>query len=204
MPKKRLAVFVSGRGSNLIAIHKKILKNEINGEIVLIISNKEKIKALEYAKKYNIDHYILVPDSIGYIHNLKTLLKKYKVNFILLAGYLKKIPEDIVKNYKWKILNIHPALLPKFGGKGMYGINVHKAVIEAKEKESGVTIHFIDEKYDKGLIIAQKKVKVLKNDTPETLAKRVLKVEHKLYPEVVKLLCENKIKIKNNKVIIKE
>ncbi len=200
MIEKRLAVFVSGRGSNFKSLYEKVK----SGDICLVITDNPDAGALDYANEKNIDNYVLRIDEENYTERLLSLLNKYKIDFILLAGYLKKIPEEVVSKFKWRILNIHPALLPKFGGKGMFGKNVHKAVIDAGEKETGVTIHFIDDEYDKGLIIAQETVKVLPGDTAETLSKRVLEIEHKLYPYIVELLCRDKIKIENNRVIIKE
>jgi len=196
---KRLAVFVSGSGTNFEAIQKSILKGKINGKIVLVISSNPNAGAIEKSKKFGIDCYVVrekdFTDYTKYVKRLSELLKEYNIDYILLAGYLKKIPSEIVQEYRWRILNIHPALLPKFGGKGMYGLNVHRAVLEAGEKVTGVTIHFVDEEYDHGPIIIQKKVKVKKNDTPESLQKRVLKIEHKLYPYVVSRLCKGKIKL---------
>lgn len=196
---KRLAVFVSGSGTNFEAIQRSILKGKINGRIVLVISNNPDAGAIEKSKKFCIDCYVVsekdFTDHVKYVERILELLRKYNIDFILLAGYLKKVPSEIVQEYRWRILNIHPALLPKFGGKGMYGLNVHRAVLEAGEKVTGVTIHFVDEEYDHGPIIIQKKVKVKKDDTPESLQKRVLKIEHKLYPYVVSRLCKGKIKL---------
>ena len=199
MEIKRLAVFVSGSGSNFEAIQKEIMKGKIPGKIVLLVSSNPNAYAIERAKKYKIDYAIINEKDFknynDYVLKLEKVLEDYKIDYILLAGYLKKVPAEIVKKYKFRILNIHPALLPKYGGKGMFGINVHKAVLEAGEKFTGVTIHFVDEEYDRGPIIIQKKVKVKKNDTPETLQKRVLKVEHKIYPYIVKKLCKGKLRI---------
>ena len=119
------------------------------------------------------------------------ILKKYHIELILLAGYMKLLPASIIKHFNGDILNIHPALLPRFGGRGMYGINVHKAVIESGEKETGVTIHYVNEKYDEGQIIKQVKVPVKDSDTPEILAARVLKAEHDLYWRVVDFIVNN-------------
>jgi len=204
---KRLAVFVSGSGTNFQSIQDEILKGNINGKFVLMISNKSDAYALERAKKYNIDTFVIKEKDFStyeeYCDTLLKKLKEYQVDYIILAGYLKKIPNNIIQAYPYKIVNIHPALLPKFGGKGMYGIYVHQAVIKAKEKETGPTVHFVDPIYDHGLIIKQRKIQVDPNETPESLQKKVLKEEHKIFPEVVKLLCEDRIKIENNKVIIK-
>ena len=203
---KKLAVFVSGTGTNFLAIQKEIIKKNIKGQIKVLISSNPKAQALITAKKYQIDNYVFQLKNYNspfeFERELLNVLSNHDCDFIILAGYLKKIPNSIIKKYPNKIVNIHPALLPKFGGKGMYGIHVHEAVLQSGEKETGVTIHLIDEKYDNGPIIIQEKVKVNKNDTPQELQQRVLKIEHKLYPKVIKLLCDDKIKIINNKVII--
>lgn len=204
--KKNLAVFVSGTGSNFTAIHENILNKKINGNIKILISNRDDSKAIQKAIGYGIGYKILnkkkFTSSEEYSKALLETLKEYNIDYILLAGYLQKIPSNIVTVYKNKILNIHPALLPKYGGERMYGIHVHEAVINAKEKETGVTIHFIDEKYDCGSIIMQEKIPVYETDIPEVLQKRVLQTEHKLYSHVVQLLCDDKIKIIDNKIII--
>jgi len=145
---KRLAVFVSGSGSNFEAIEREIRKGKIKGNIVLLISSRDNVGALKRAKKFSIDAYVLKEKEFNtvsdYVEKMRSLLQKYNVDYILLAGFLRKVPSEIVEEYKNRILNIHPALLPKYGGKGMYGLNVHKAVIDNKEKVTGVTIHFID------------------------------------------------------------
>ena len=119
-------------------------------------------------------------------------LKEHDIEYILLAGYLKMVPEKVVTAYTCKILNIHPALLPKFGGSGMYGINVHKAVLESGEKKSGATVHYVDPEYDKGPVLLQRNVPVEPGDTPESLAARVLKCEHRLYPDALEILLTGK------------
>lgn len=204
--KKNLAVFASGTGTNFLAIQKKIVKKIIPARITLLITNKTDIKSIDIAKKYHIDHFVFSEkDYSNKEEYAQVLLKKlieYKIDYIILAGYLKIIPRKIIQQFNKRIVNIHPALLPKFGGTGMYGIHVHEAAIQANEKESGLTVHFVDEKYDHGPIIIQKKVPVIKNDTPEKLQKRILTWEHKVYPYVVKLLCEDKIRLVNDKVVI--
>lgn len=204
--KKNLAVFVSGSGSNFAAVQDKIESGSIHADIKIVISNNSDAYALERAKQYGIDSCVinqkLYPDNEELTQQINQKLDKYNIDYIILAGYLKKIPKEIVKNYQYKIINIHPALLPKFGGKGMYGIHVHEAVLQAGEKTTGVTVHFIDEQYDNGPNIIQKEVDVREDDTPEQLQKRVLDKEHELLPKVVQLLCNNKITIKDNQVHI--
>ena len=206
--KKNLAVFISGSGTNFDAVQKAILNNRINCEIKILFSSNPNALALEKAANYKIDSCIIqrknFEDYEKYTDHILDKLKKYNIDFIILAGYLKMIPAKIIKSYSNKIINIHPALLPKFGGKGMHGIHVHEAVLEAGEKETGPTVHFVDEIYDNGLIIMQYKVTVEESDTPYILQQRVLEQEHKILPDVVQLLCNDKIKIENNKVLIQE
>ncbi|OQC01649.1 MAG: Phosphoribosylglycinamide formyltransferase [Firmicutes bacterium ADurb.Bin099] len=168
---------------------------KINAKVVLVISNNSDAYALERAKKEKIDNYHVSEYKYkeGFIDKLLELLAKYEINLVLLAGYMKKLPKEIVERYK--VLNIHPALLPKYGGRGMYGERVHKAVLEAKEKESGCTVHVVDEHYDNGKILNQIKVPVLEDDTVETLAKRVLEQEHIIYVDTVKKILTKEIEI---------
>jgi len=205
---KNIAVFASGGGSNFRAIHNHILSGKIPGEIVLAVSNNPNCGAINYADENSIHIFIVnktrypIPDTLEF--TLLQALSNSDVDLICLAGYMKMIPQNIVQQYKNKILNIHPALLPNFGGKGYYGMKVHEAVLKSGAEYSGATVHFVDEKYDHGPIIAQRKVKILDTDTVEALAERVLKVEHELYPEVVKASCENRIIMGNNKPRILE
>ena len=200
---KNIAVFVSGGGSNFKAIHQQISLGEIPGQIVLVISNNPKCSAIEYAIKNSISHVIINETRYPNPHTRNELLTatcvKAEIDLICLAGYMKMLPPAIVKEYKNKILNIHPGLLPEFGGKGFFGMRVHEAVIESGKRESGATVHFVDEIYDHGPIIAQKKVEILESDTAESVATKVLKLEHELFPEVVKAFCEDRIMIENNK-----
>ena len=199
---KRIVIFASGSGTNFINIHENINK----GNVVLLISNNPKCGAVNYAIKNNIDYKIIndsrYPNNKDYEY--KMILNKYNPDLILLAGFMKKIPNNIIQLYKNKIMNIHPSLLPKYGGKGYYGIRVHESVIASKDKITGATIHFIDNEYDKGHIIIQDKVHVEKTDDANTLSKKVLEVEYKLYLKAVELFCDNKIQVDKNKVIINE
>lgn len=184
---KKLVIFASGSGTNMQAIIDKIEAGEIRAEIVGLIVNKPGIKSIERATKFNIPVSVIAEkDQEDFSKKLTKKLNEWNPDLIILAGFLKKIPDSIIKKYENKIINIHPALLPKYGGKGFYGLNVHKAVIEAGDKESGCTVHYVNKEYDKGPIISQEKVPVHPNDTPEDLAKRVLKAEHKLLPTVIK------------------
>ncbi|MEW6040718.1 MAG: phosphoribosylglycinamide formyltransferase [Elusimicrobiota bacterium] len=191
----KIAVFVSGNGSNLQALIESVKKGTIKWKIGLVVSNNKDAYALTRAKKNGIETLALDPMDFN---RAARELKKRKIKLICLAGFLLKLPPQFVRKFKNKIINIHPALLPAFGGKGMYGLNVHRAVLASGQNVSGCTVHFVDEEYDHGKIILQKKVPVLEGDTPETLAKRVLKHEHKIYPLAVKYFCERSVIIKND------
>ena len=198
----KIAVFVSGRGSNLNAIlNYPDLKNLI--EIVAVVSDKIDCKAFETAREFRI-LTLTVGDGEGRIpqNSITAKLKNLEVNFIVLAGYLKLIPNDLIEKFENRIINIHPALLPSFGGKGMYGLNVHRAVFNSSAKVSGATVHMVDKTYDTGKIIAQKCVDISDVKNPEEIADRVLKIEHQLLPEVVKAFAENRVKIESDRIVI--
>ena len=194
---KNIAVFASGTGSNFINIYNGLKNNSINGEIKLLISNNSNCGAVLFAIKNNIEYKIINDFRFPIKKNkeYELVLNFYRIDLILLAGFMKKIPKNIVRLYKNKILNIHPSLLPKYGGQGFYGMKVHEAVIDSKDKLSGATVHFVNEHYDKGTIVLQKSLNVLKSDTPESLSKKILKIEHSIYLEAVHLFCLDKIKI---------
>ena len=171
-----LVVFASGNGSTLQAIIDAINNNELSATINLVVSNNKDAFALERAKKNNIDTYIISnKDFQSQDEELYEVLSNYKIDLIVLAGYLKMIGPKLLNKYT--IINTHPSLLPKYGGKGMYGMKVHKAVVEAGEKISGVTLHYVNSEYDKGSIIAQTKVDVLPTDTAEDVSAKVQAVE---------------------------
>ena len=198
----KIAVFVSGRGSNLQAILDS-QKEYKNVEVKAVVSDKISCPAFQIAEKYSIPVFSLGEKDgcVGY-NELTGLLSELGVEFVVLAGFLKLIPNDLIKKYSKKIINIHPALLPAFGGKGMYGMNVHRAVFQSSAKVSGVTIHFVDETYDTGNIIAQRCVDISDVKSPEEIAERVLKVEHELLPYVVNKFAEGKVKIEDDRVIV--
>lgn len=198
----KISVFVSGRGSNLNAIiNSPELKNKV--EVALIISDKVFCPAFEIAKYNSIPHFTLGIKQGGIeIDELLNLFDKNNIELIVLAGYLKIVPIEITNRYKNRIINIHPALLPSFGGKGMYGIKVHKAVFDSSCKVSGATVHFVDETYDTGKIIAQRCVDISDVKSPDEIAARVLEVEHQLLPAVIKLFNENRIRFENGRVQI--
>ena len=203
---KNLAVFASGRGSNYEAIQQQIDLGNINAQTVCVISDHASPQVFDKAKSRNIPTHFInrkqFKNGDDYVAKLLKILSQYKTDYILLAGYLKLIPAPLVHAYEYRMINIHPALLPNFGGKGFYGMNVHRAVVESGVNVTGITIHFVNEKYDQGSVILQQEVKVDPNDTPEEVAAKVLQLEHKYFPEVVRLLCEDKVKIINDKVIV--
>ena len=186
---KRISIFASGEGSN--TQHLIDYFKESDAEVVLIVCNNPHANVLKRAQTNNIPS-ILINKKKFYGSDM--LLKKLvdeKINLIVCAGFLWKVPDTILHAFPNKIINIHPALLPKFGGKGMYGLNVHKAVIDGNEKESGITIHYLNERYDEGGIILQKRCDIMKNDTPETLAQKVLLLEHEWYPKTIEQLLKS-------------
>ena len=191
--KKRIAVLVSGGGSNLQSIIDNIEQGNLNCEISYVIADRE-CYGLERAEKHGIKNVLLdrkvLKEKLS--DEISSVLENddEKTDYIVLAGYLSILSPEFIKKWSRKIINIHPSLLPKFGGKGMYGMNVHRAVIEAKETESGCTIHFVDTGVDTGEIILQIKVPVLTDDTPEVLQKKVLEKEHVLLIEGIKKLLE--------------
>jgi phosphoribosylglycinamide formyltransferase 1 len=202
-----IAVFASGGGSNLQALLDAQEAGLFKGKISLVFSNVPDAKALERSESHRIESVAIA--SKGYLgtreqydQEVFSLCKSKKIDLICLAGYMRILTPVLIRPYLYKIMNIHPALLPKFGGEGMYGHHVHEAVIRAKEIESGATVHFVTEGVDAGPIILQGSVKVLSNDTPETLADRILKVEHRIYAEAVRLFCEGKIKVVDDRVKI--
>jgi phosphoribosylglycinamide formyltransferase-1 len=199
--KAHLAVFISGSGTNLQSIMDRCADGTIPGEVVLVLSSNPGAYGLVRAQDAGIDTAVYrrkkFPDGDTAEKYLSELLADHDVDIIALAGYLKLLPPPVVRKYRNRIVNIHPALLPKYGGKGMYGHHVHEAVLASGDKESGVTIHLVDEIYDHGKIVAQEKVPILPGDTPDDLAARVLVVEHELYPRVLKEMCEEILKEKN-------
>jgi len=205
----RIGVLVSGGGTNLQAIIDAVASGYIPDAIIsAVISNRKDAYALERARKHGIDAVFVdrakYSSSEEFNNAILEELASRKVDFICLAGYLMMLSPAVVRKYSGRILNIHPALLPKFGGPGMYGHHVHEAVLKAGETESGCTVHFVDEIYDHGAVILQAKVPVKEGDTPDTLAKRILEQEHRIFPEAVKLFCEDRIELADGKTSIRE
>ena len=193
-----IGVLISGGGSNLQAIIDDCESKKINGNIKVVISNREDAFGLERAKKHNI-RSVFEKDEDEVIK----ILKEENIDLVVLAGYLKIISPKFVSEFENKIMNIHPALIPSFCGDGFYGETVHQAVIDYGAKVSGATVHFVNEKADAGPIIMQDTVKVMDDDDAKTLAKRVLEVEHTILPRCVKLFCEGKISVEGRRVRIK-
>ncbi|MFI3229656.1 MAG: phosphoribosylglycinamide formyltransferase [Bacillota bacterium] len=192
--KKRIAVFASGSGSDFQSIIDGVESGAINAEIVMCVASKEGIFAIERAEKHNIRSAVFsLADYNSKAEMFEEIAKHMDtllVDYIVLAGYLTILPADFVSQYKNRIINIHPALLPKFGGVGFYGMNVHRAVIASGDKVSGATVHFVDSGVDTGAIIAQIEVPVMDDDSAEELQKRVLIAEHKLLPQAIAKVCK--------------
>ncbi|MBI4930573.1 MAG: phosphoribosylglycinamide formyltransferase [Bacteroidetes bacterium] len=187
---KRIAVFASGEGTNTQHLIDYFKQGDV--KTVLVVCNNPHANVLKRAEKKNIPSILINKE---WSYNGEPVLQKLlneKLDLLVCAGFLWKIPDDILHAFPNKIVNIHPAILPKFGGKGMYGLNVHKAVIESGDKESGITIHYLNEHYDEGEIILQKKCEVEKKDTPASLAQKVLMLEHEWYPKTIEQLLTKK------------
>ncbi len=186
---KNIAIFASGSGTNAenIALH---FADTPLARLALVISNKKNAGVLKRAEKLKIDHIFVDKKNLNNSDFLLQELKKYNIDIVVLAGFLALIPPKIVRTYKNRLINIHPALLPKYGGKGMYGDNVHKAVLQNKDTESGISIHYVNEKYDEGNIILQARCPVYQNDSVESLAERIHKLEYRYYPQCIEQLIE--------------
>lgn len=198
--KLKLGILASHGGSNMQAIIDACNKNQIIGDVSVVICNNSNAGAVEKAEKAGIPVYHLskknYPIDSDLDEAISIVLKKYNVNIVALAGYMKKLGPKVLKDYKSRILNIHPALLPKHGGRGMYGINVHKSVITSGDKESGATVHLVNENYDEGGILSQVIVRVSEDETPQTLAQKVLVEEHRLYPITLEKISKGEIKLR--------
>jgi phosphoribosylglycinamide formyltransferase-1 len=182
--RKYIAILASGSGSNAENIINYFEKNN-RIKIALVLSNKENAGVLERARRLDVPSVVVPQNDWETGEKVITLLRQYRIDFIVLAGFLLRIPEVLLCAYPHKIINIHPALLPKFGGKGMYGNKVHEAVVAANEKESGITVHYVNEYYDKGEIIFQTKCEILPEDFPEDVAKKVHALEYTYFPEII-------------------
>ena len=203
-----VAVFISGGGTNLQAIIDAIKENKINGKIKLVFSNRKNAYGLIRAQNESIDTFYLNRKKFfsdeEYDERILEELERKNIDLIVLAGYLNILSSKLVSKYSNRIINIHPSLIPSFCGDGFYGENVHKAVIKSGVKFTGATTHFVDENVDTGAIILQDVVPIFINDDFETVAKRVLEIEHKILVKTVKAFCDNKIVFKDNRAFIVE
>lgn len=203
-----IAVFASGRGSNFQTIYHKTVAGYLPAKIAALISDNRAAGAIEFAREQRIPVFVAPPGDFPspevFGGELLRILKLQAVEFIVLAGYLKKIPANVVDAFPNRILNIHPALLPSFGGKGMYGMRVHQAVFDAGVKVSGVTVHLVNNEYDAGPIVLQRAVDIRECRSPEEIARKVLAQEHRAFPEALKLLLENEYRVEGRRVIIRK
>lgn len=198
MKKLKLGFMASHGGSNMQAIINNIKSGNLSASAEFLISNNSNSGAIEKAVKEGLPYYHLSNKTFNdeeMKSRITSITMSYDIDLLILAGYMKKLPNEIIDLMDGKVLNIHPALLPKYGGKGMFGMNVHKAVIEANESETGATVHLVNEKYDDGMILKQEKVKISKDETPESLAKKVLSIEHQIYSQTIQEIAEGKIKL---------
>lgn len=189
--KKKIVIFASGSGTNAENII-KYFQNSDNTRVLAVFSNKKFAGALERAHKLNIKALHFDRDAFYKSNDILNLLKDMDPDLIVLAGFLWLFPSNIINHFPDRIINIHPALLPKYGGKGMYGSRVHETIIAEKEKESGISIHYVNDEYDEGQIIFQAKTPIAENDTPESLAEKIHELEYKHFPEVIQQLLEER------------
>ncbi|MEP7171579.1 MAG: phosphoribosylglycinamide formyltransferase [Bacteroidota bacterium] len=184
---KHIAIFASGEGTNAENIIRNFLNRKDIG-VTMVFSDQKNAGVLKRAAKLNIPVCVFGKHELSETDEVLQLLKELKIDLIVLSGFLKLIPEKIIKEFKGRIINIHPALLPKYGGKGMYGMKVHQAVYDAKEKETGITIHHVNEKFDEGEIIFQEKFSLDENDSVEKILEKIRKLELVRYPKVIEKL----------------
>ena len=194
---KNLVIFASGNGSNaqnIIEYFNSTSSEESSAKVVRVICNRTNAYVLERAAKLGVPTSVITKEELSEGPQvILEILEKDSTDLIILAGYLLKIPDEVIAGYRGRIINIHPSLLPAYGGKGMYGNRVHEAVIAAKERVSGITIHLVDENYDSGKILFQAECPLLENDTPETLAGRIHKLEHTHFPHVIEEYIKNNL-----------
>ncbi len=191
--KKRIVIFASGNGTNAQNLIEHFQYNEF-AEVVLGLSNKKDAMVLERFNSLKVENKLFTKKQLNSSEGVLKLLKETKADLIILAGFLLKFPSVILKDYPDKVINLHPALLPKYGGKGMYGHYVHEAVVANKETETGITIHYVNANYDEGAIIFQKSVNLSENETAETVAKKIHKLEYQYFPEVIEDLIVSEMK----------
>lgn len=187
---KNIAIFASGTGSNAQKIMEHFEGSSL-AKVNLVVSNKPKAKVLEKAQNFGVPTQVINRQGFYHSNEVVDLLKQHHTDLIVLAGFLWLVPQNLIAAFPQQIINIHPALLPKFGGKGMYGMNVHQAVVDNREPETGITIHYVNEHYDEGKAIFQKSCPVAPQDTAEMVAKKVQLLEHEHFPKVVEELVKN-------------
>jgi len=204
LQKVKIGVLISGGGTNLQALIDSVEKGDINGEVSVVVSDKKGVYGIERAKKHGINTVEIDKKSFAdkdeFMKAIISNLEERNVELVVLAGFLSILSIEFIEKYRNRIINVHPSLIPAFCGEGYYGQKVHKAVLEYGAKISGATVHFVDEGADTGPIILQEAVKVEEDDTPETLAARVLTIEHKLLPQAVRLYCDGNLSIDGRKV----
>lgn len=183
--KKRFAIFASGNGSNAENIIRYFRTHDLNGEVTLVVCNKPDARVIERSRRLDVPTQVLSRNDINNSEVILELLERYRVDVIVLAGFLLMIPRFLIQQYHNRIVNIHPSLLPKFGGKGMYGMYVHEAVVAAREHQTGITIHLVNEKYDDGRILFQATVPVNDTDTPAQVAAKVQQLESEHLPRIL-------------------
>jgi phosphoribosylglycinamide formyltransferase 1 len=192
MIKQKLALFASGRGSNALNII-DYFKNNANVEISFVLTNNKNAGIIDSAGKLCVKVFVCTNQEVENSTFLIDICEKNEISFVVLAGFLRKIPEEFVNHFPNKIINIHPALLPKYGGEGMYGANVHRAVLENKEKETGITIHFVNSEYDKGEIIAQFSCELSENESIETIQEKIHALEMENFPRVIEKVLKDSV-----------
>lgn len=202
MSRKRVAVLISGRGSNMAALIEAAKDTNYPAEIVLVISSHQDAGGLQIARANEIatevvDHTVYGKDRIGFEHALQAVLEKYRIGIVCLAGFMRLLTAEFVGKWQWRMLNIHPALLPAFKG-----LDTHKRALQAGAKVHGATVHFVVPEMDSGPIIVQGAVSVQRNDTEKDLATRVLKVEHQIYPLALRLLAERRVRVENGRCLV--
>ena len=188
--KKRLLLFASGNGTNAENIIRYFSKKQ-SAEVVVVLSNNPHAGVLKKAQKQNVPTAVFSRTDFSETEKILSILASYHPDLIILAGFLWKIPPEVVRHYPRRIINVHPALLPRFGGKGMYGRHVHEAVIKSGETKSGITIHYVNEKYDEGQIIFQKETEISPDETPESLAEKIHQLEYAYFPKVIEEILKN-------------
>jgi formyltetrahydrofolate-dependent phosphoribosylglycinamide formyltransferase len=202
---KKLAVFASGRGSNFRKIYQNISAGRVTAQVGCLVTNTSRAAVLEFTRSLDFPSYIINPGDFTsteeFGRELLKILKNNEIDWIVLAGYLKKIPDNMVTMYANRIVNIHPALLPAFGGKGMYGMHVHEAVFKSGAKVSGITVHLVNEVYDSGPVVLQRAVDIEDCYSPEEIAAKVLKVEHRMYSVALQKLLTMKFRVEGNRVV---